>query len=423
MSGLRRKLFRDFKTLATQVISISVLVIGGVSVLISSWSSYQSLQKSKDFFYEQYHFANIFAEVVRAPETVVESIGHLEGVERVESRIIKEGLVDVKGQVEPALGKFISWRGNHQVINLIYLRQGQMPQGGAHTEVVVHESFAEAHHIKIGDTLKVLIGGVQRVLLVSGIGISPEYVYALSPIAPLPDDKHFGVFWLRQEDLESMTGMNGSFNSLQLLTAKNASINELKRQIDLILQSYGNIQSYDRSRQQSNLFLEGEIQEQRVMAMVIPLIFLAVAMFILNIILSRLITLHRAQIATLKSLGYSSWQLAWHYFQLITLILFTGIIPAIFAGAGIGHWYAGLYKKFFRFPEIDFSLSFSAIGIGIIAGLIPGWISAASALIKVFSLQPAEALRPPSPPRFQKSILEKIGLSLRMGLFAKMILR
>lgn len=427
MTGLHRKLFRDLTTLRGQVIMLAILIVCGVSVLVSSWSSYQSLQKSKEAYYLQFHFADIFAELVRAPESVVTNLRQLKGVEKVESRIVKDGLVDVPGQAEPALGRFISWRGPHQALNNIYLRQGRMPEASTLIEVLVHESFAVAHDLKMGDRLRILLSGQQRTVVISGIGLSPEYVYALSPLAPLPDDKHFGVFWMRQQDMESLTGMNGAFNSIQIKVSKSdnrrAIYEELKRQVDRILQPYGNIQSYDRSRQLSNMFVEDEIRQQRVMAILMPSIFMSVAMFILNVVFARLISLHRGQIATLKSLGYSGGALTFHYFQLVTLILVTGILPALVVGAGIGQWYAGLYKEFFRFPTIDFTLSWSAIGLGFFAGLIPGWLGAASALIRVFFLLPAESLRPPSPPPFQKGLFEKFGRSRSFSVFTKMILR
>ncbi|HEX7675019.1 MAG TPA: ABC transporter permease [Bdellovibrio sp.] len=427
MTGLHRKLLRDFKTLRSQILMLAILIICGVSVLVSSWSSYQSLQRSKEAYYRQFHFADIFAELVRAPQSVATNLRQLDGVEQVESRIIKDGLVDVPGQTEPALGRFISWRGPHQTLNNIYLRQGRMPEASSLMEVLVHESFAVAHHLKTGDRLRVLLAGQQRTVVISGIGLSPEYVYALSPVASLPDDKHFGVFWLRHEDLEYLTGLSGAFNSVQIKVSEAAksrvALEELKRQIDRILEPYGNIQSYDRSRQLSNMFVEDEIRQQRVMAILMPSIFMSVAMFILNVVFSRLISLHRGQIATLKSLGYSRWALTFHYFQLVTLILFTGILPSFAVGAGIGHWYAGLYKDFFRFPTIDFTLSLDSLGLGLFAGLIPGWLGAAGALTRVFYLLPAESLRPPSPPPFQKGFFEKLRGGRSWDVFSKMILR
>lgn len=423
MTGLQRKILRDYKTLRTQVLTIAVLVLCGVSVLVSSWSSYESLRSSKEDYYERFNFADVWADLVRSPDSNLAKLSQLEGVEQVESRIIKDGLVDVQGQSEPAVGHFISWGGEHQILNKIYLRQGRAPQLGSTIEVIVHEAFAEAHGLRAGDVLHINLSGQKRRVLISGIGLSPEYVYALSPLAALPDDKHFGVFWMRQGDLATLTGMTGSFNSVQVKVKKNTSMNELKRKIDVILQPFGSIRSYDRSQQLSNIFVEDEIRQQRVMAIVVPLIFLSVAMFILNIVLSRFIHLQRGQIATLKSLGYSAGALTLHYFQQVTLILLTGILPSILAGAGIGKWYASLYQDFFRFPNIDFSLSVTAIALGFLAGLLPGWIWVSGALYQVFNLFPAEALRPPNPPDFQKGLFEKLGLAHRMDLLSRMVWR
>ena len=44
-----------------------------------------------------------------------------------------------------------------------------------------------------------------------------------------------------------------------------------------------------------------------------PLIFLGVAAFILNVALTRALALQRPQIAALKALGYSNRELGWHY--------------------------------------------------------------------------------------------------------------
>lgn len=423
MTGLQRKLFRDLKRMGFQVVTIAVLILGGLSVLVSSWSSFQSLQKARDDFYQQFRFADVFADLVRAPESLSIEIAKIAGVERVETRIVKDGLIDVPGQVEPAMGRFISWRGDTQTINLIHLRQGRMPRAHTDPEVVVHEAFASKHHLRSGDRLKVLMAGRQKTFVITGIGLSPEFVYALSPMIALPDDKHFGIFWMRQQDLESLAGMSGAFNSVQVKLSDTGQTEEVKRQLDMILRPFGNVQAFDRSKQLSNLFVEDEIRQQRVMAMIVPAVFLAVAIFILNIILSRLIDLHRPQIATLKSLGYSDWSLTGHYFQLVTIVLLVGIIPSIFIGAWIGRWYAQLYQDFFRFPSIDFNLSVSAVVICFLAGLVPGWLGAARALVRVFGLNPAEALRPPSPPRFHKGFLERWGFFANMNNFSKIIFR
>ncbi len=427
MNSLNRKIFRDYKTLKAQVFTVAVLIICGISVLVSSWSSYQSLQSAKDSFYREFRFAEIFADVVRAPSSVLSELARLEGIQTVEARIIREGLVEVSGQTEPALGRLISWAGPEQTLNQIYLRQGRMPQANTQAasfyEVLVHESFAAAHGLKPGDRLSILLDGRERSLQITGIGLSPEYVYSLSPVAPFPDDKHFGVFWMPRRDLEILTGMSGALNNLQMSLVAGGDEPEIRRQVDLILKPFGGTKSYPRARQFSHLFVEDEIRQQRVMAILVPAIFLSVGMFILHIIFARLITLHRGQIATLKALGYSDWSLTRHYFLLVTLVLLTGVGPALLAGAWIGRWYAGLYQDFFRFPSIDFTLSASSVAFGVLAALLSGWLGIGGALMKVFALQPAEALRPLSPPDFQKSLFEKLGLLQKMKPYSKMVFR
>jgi putative ABC transport system permease protein len=52
--------------------------------------------------------------------------------------------------------------------------------------------------------------------------------------------------------------------------------------------------------------LDNEIKEQRVLGTVLPAIFLGVAAFLLNVVVSRLVATQREQIAALKALGYAN---------------------------------------------------------------------------------------------------------------------
>lgn len=427
MKILNKKLFRDLKSLKMQIFTMSILMICGLSVLISSWSSYQSLMSARDLFYQNFEFAEIFSEVSRAPSSVVHQLIKIDGIKRIESRIVKDILIDVVGQSEPAMGRLVSWNDKKHTINKIYIRKGRMPEKSKQTtssiEGVVHEAFAEAHKLRVGDFINANIGGKKHHIFISGIGLSPEFVYSVSPIAPLPDDKHFGVLWIRQDEIEKLLDMVDSFNSIQVLVSAGASINFIKQQLDIILKPYGSIQSYDRSQQSSNLFVQGEIKEQKVLAFFMPTIFLSVAIFILNIVLSRLIAKQRAQIATLKALGYNSFSLFIHYFELTTIILLLGILPAFFVGYWLGQVYTHLYENFFRFPKIDFQISIVTTLITLSIGLISGWISSLGVLINVFSLQPAEALRPFCPPNLSRRIIDRFSILKPITSYSKMIVR
>lgn len=406
MKTLSRKLFSDIRTLRMQILTMAVLVTCGVAVLVASWSSYESLQRARDNYYEHYQFADVFAEISRGPVSLIQRIQNFPDVDIVETRIVESALIDIGSQAEPALGRIISWEPS-ALLNKIHLRSGRFPEEGAQSEVLIHESFAKAHQLQIGDTLSLSVKGQKEKVIVSGIALSPEYVYAISPLSPFPDDKHFGVLWMHRNKLSRITSMEGAFNSLVIKMTPTASVHDLKQRLDLVLTSYGSLGSYGRDRQISNMFVEDEINQQKSMASVMPGIFLLVAAFILHTVLSRLIGLQRTQIAALKSMGYESLTLAVYYWKLVSVILALGIIPGLILAQFIGQGYAYLYEQYFRFPSIDFNLSINSILIGVAAGALPGWLASSLSLSAVFSLRPAEAMRPPAPANFNHNIFER----------------
>ena len=68
----------------------------------------------------------------------------------------------------------------------------------------------------------------------------------------------------------------------------------------------------------------------------LPLIFLMVAAFILNVALTRALALQRPQIAALKALGYGNAALGWHYMKWALLIGAGGVVIGVAAGAMAG---------------------------------------------------------------------------------------
>lgn len=422
MKALSRKLFRDIRTLRLQIFTMAILVTCGVAVLVASWSSYNSLQNARDEYYEKYLFADIFAEITRAPHSTLKSIQSIPGVQTAEARIVEEGLIDIPGQPEPALGRILSW-SQDSLINKVYLRSGRFPENGATLEVLVHESFAKAHRLNPGEYFEMNLKGQKQKLYISGIGISPEYVYALSPVVPIPDDRHFGVLWMSRDELARLLNLEDAFNSVVVRTQAATSIPEIQERMDRVLAPYGGLGSYTREQQTSNMFVQDEIRQQKSMAAIVPGIFIFVSAFILHTVMSRLIGLHRMQIAALKAVGYSSKALAFYYWKLVSIILAMGTLPALLLAYGIGRWYAYLYAQYFRFPSIDFSLSRDSILFGLAAGLIPGWLASFSSLTRIFALNPAEAMRPPAPADFSQSFFERWRLLNPKKIQSKMIFR
>lgn len=410
-STLNRKMWRDLWLLKAQTLTTAILIICGVSLLVSEWSAYRSLQQARDSYYKDYDFADLFADFKSASMEPIHQITKIPGVQSVVPRVSIEGLVNIVGKSEPAVGRFISVpSGLQPKLNRLHLRRGRLPTDSTEIEIVVHEGFAAANALNPGDQFGIIVQGQSEQVRITGIGLSPEFVYALSPNAPLPDDLHFGVFWLTERTLQRLLKMPGGYNSVIATIDLSAKRQDIIGTIDRILKPYGSLGAYARDRQISNMFVEDEISQQNVSSIFIPAIFLAIAAFLINIITSRLISLHRLQIAALKAMGYTRTEVFFHYLKLICIMTLIGTIPGIGVGALIGRWMSSTYESYFRFPELRFSISASASLIGLAAGILPGLIGSLASIRSVFKMAPAEAMRPMAPPAFHATLAENMKL-------------
>ena len=107
-----------------------------------------------------------------------------------------------------------------------------------------------------------------------------------------------------------------------------ASKNDIKREIE----NYGLINLYPQDDQISDTMIDGEIDEQKSLMIVMPIIFLSVAILVMGIMVKRIIEQQRMQIGILKSFGYSDFQVGFHYASYCLII---GLIDSII-GCEIG---------------------------------------------------------------------------------------
>lgn len=411
MRALHVKTVRDLAATKGQAITIALVVACGIATFVASLGTGHSLVASRAAYYARARFADVFATVERAPLPLGERIARIAGVAEVETRIVFDVTLDVPGHDAPAVGRLVAIpESGAPRLNRLHLRSGRtvMPRG--RDEVVVSEGFARAHGLVPGSRLAAILNGRRQVLRVVGVGLSPEYVFPIQGGAPLPDDRSFGVLWIGREALAAAFDMDGAFNDVVLKLAPGTRTAPVIAELDRLLDRYGGRGAYGRAEQTSHRFLDDEIEQQRSMAATIPAVFLGVAAFLLNVVLGRIVTSQREQIATLKALGYGNATIALHYFGMAAIVVTAGAIIGTALGAWLGRLMTAQYTMFFRFPELTFELRpwvpVSAALVSLAAGAA-GTLAAVRAVIR---LAPAEAMRPPTPPAYRHALLERIGL-------------
>jgi putative ABC transport system permease protein len=422
---LDQKLLRDLGKIKGQVIAVSLVMACGLAMMIMTRSLILTLESTRTSYYQRYAMADVFATLKRAPLAVAEELATLSGVATVETRVVVDVILDLPELTEPATGHIISLPddGGPQKLNRLFLRSGRFPRPDERREVVLGEAFANENGLQPGDSLVAVINGRRETLKICGIGLSPEFVFEARAGETLPNHKRFSVIWMNYRALAVAYNLDGAFNDVCVDLAPGASPEPVIEQMDRILTPYGAGGAYTRKEQASAQRLDDELRVLHSLSFAYPLVFLSVAAFMVNAVLSRIVRLQREQIAQMKALGYSSRQVGVHYLKFVWVIGVLGTLMGGIAGRFLGASLVDLYTMFFRFPSLEFQMDYRALGLALVISLGASVLGVLTVVWQAVKLPPAEAMRPEPPADFRPSVFERIGLTRFFSPTLRMALR
>ncbi len=425
MKALDRKLLRDLRLMWSQALTIALVVASGVSGFITTLSAVDSLELARDRFYASGHFADVFASVKRAPNALTQTLLALAGVADVQTTVEQFVRMDLPGVADPIIGQLIGADSRIPTrMNRVTLRNGQALSTTALNNqaipALVSAAFADARGLVPGAQLSALINGKRRTLEITGIALSPEFIFAGQQ--GVPDLRGFGVFWVPRDMLAAAYDMDGAFNRLAVKLAPGASEGDVIARLSAQLSRYGGREAHGRKDQGSHAILDSEIKQQRLLGTFLPSIFLAVAAFLLNVVVSRLAATQREQIAALKALGYPSRTIALHYLKLVLVIVALGLLLGVLLGHWLGTQFVGLYAQSFYFPNLEHTVAPWLLAVSIGISVTTAVLGTLNAIFATVRLAPAEAMRPAAPGRYRRTVVERLGIT-RISPALRMILR
>lgn len=424
MRALDRKLFRDLWHMRGMALAISLVLVGGISTFVMSLVTYQSLQVTQERYYDRQRFADVFVNLVRAPESVAEQLAALPGVNQVETRVVAPVNLEVEGFGDPVTGLINSLpEFGEPRLNVPYLRRGRLPAPRAEAEVAINEDFADAHGFEPGDQLVAVIRGRRKHLDIVGIALSPEFMYAIPPGAVFPDYERYGILWMNRKALATAYDMDGAFNDATFSLQRGAQAQDVIDRVDQVLARYGGLGAYPREDQFSHRFITEELRGLETMATIFPVIFLGVAAFLLNVVIGRLVATEREQIATLKAFGYGNFQVGVHYAKLVLLITAIGLVLGAALGARFARGLSNIYQEFYSFPYLQFRLDPMILLQAAVVTVGAAMLGTAWAVRRAAALPPAEGMRPEPPPTYRATAIERLGLQRRLAEPTRMIIR
>jgi putative ABC transport system permease protein len=422
MRALNRKLRRDLWHFRTQLGAIAAVMSCGVALFVSLRSMNGYLRQSRDRYYDDYRFADVFVQVRRAPDQVRRAIAAIPGVAAVEGRIVVDVTLDVRSLPEPAVGRLVSIAVPRQAgLNELHLLQGRWPEARVWTEVLASAAFSRANRLAPGDSVGAILNGRWEWLRIAGIAMSPEYVYEVGGAAIFPDNRRFGVFWVPRQALASAFAMQSVHNDFAIGLHPGAGEAAVIAGVDRVVAPWGSAGAYGRDDQVSHQFLSGEIDETQITSVLLPAIFLPVTAFLLHIVLSRLVALQREQVGALKAFGHGNGTIAMHFLGLALAPVAAGGL----LGSVTGLWFAGelalVYQRFFQFPVAVYVPEWSVVGTALVLAGGAAIAGALSAVRRVVALPPAEAMRPEAPALFRRGVLDRLPILQSLPLVLRTI--
>src|SRR5262245_9923070 len=424
ITPLNHKLFRDLLEMKGQALAIAMVVAAGVGVYVMYMATFNSLQRTEVAYYQRQRFADVFASLKRAPLRVVNELEAIPDVSVVEPRVVSTVTLDLPAFEEPASARLVSIPVSRRpLVNDLYLRRGRWIEPGRPDEVIASEGFVIANKLNPGDRVPAVINGRLRHLTIVGVALSPEYVYTIRPGEMVPDDKRYGILWMDQQALAAAFDMEGGFNDVVLGLAPGVAPDAVIDRVDRILEPYGGLGAIPRALQLSNWTVQNELNQMKTFGVLLPVIFMTVAAFILNVALTRALALQRPQIAALKALGYTNRAIGWHYLKWAFVIGLVGVAIGTLGGGWLGSAIIDMYNVFFRFPVLLFGVPVHVVIESLALTFFAAGAGAFTAVRRAVAVPPAEAMRPEAPPRYRRSIFETPLVARQLGNAGRMVIR
>lgn len=423
LSALDRKLFRDLSNLKGQLFTIALVVASGIAAFVASQGAVDSLTRARDSFYGEQQFADVWADLERAPLSVARRLEAIDGVALVETRVVDRVSSPLPDRSEPARLTIVSMPPDGPRLNGLYLRRGRLPLAHRTDEVVLSDAFASANDFDIGDTLPMVLGGVLRTMKIVGVGLSPEHVMIIDAGDISVDNRQRGAAYMNDTALAAALNREGAFNNAVFRLTPDANLPDVLDAINRILKPYGGFEAVERKYQSSHFMLGQELSQLKNMVKQVPPLFLFVAAFLLHVVLGRLVHLQRSQIAALKALGYSNAQIGTHYLKLASIIVLSGALLGFALGQYLGAGLVGLYAEYFRFPALQPRIAPQSAAIALIVSTAAAALGTLTSVRSVLKLAPAEAMRPPAPANYRRGFGDLPFVRRFIGPAAQMVLR
>jgi putative ABC transport system permease protein len=399
MNMLLVKTLRDLHSTLAQSVALIVIVMLGVASFAATVAAYRDLNTSYNHTYNDLLFADVTFAIQTAPQSIVDEVRDVEGVDEVFGRLVIDTGLELPERnneiPDPIRARLIGLSAPERAgVNNVLVMEGRYFNSADESAILLDTHFAEYFDLGPGDTVSPILNGKRVDFLVVGVVASPEYLM-VSPSRQeiIPSPRSFGVFFLPLEVLQEKLSMDGMVNDIAVRLEGSVDQAAAVKVVQADLAPYGLTATTLRADQPSNFGLKADVEEFREIAYLLPTVILLVAAISVYVMLGRQVRTQTPQVGLMKALGYSDWAVMRHFLLFALVIGVIGSVSGALLGLPLGKWITELYAAELGIPIIETRFYPDLILEGAALSLLATIMAAIAPAVGAARLLPAQAMR------------------------------
>jgi len=393
MKSFRKNVLRLAMRNKSSVFGAILIIAIGIFVFVSMLDTLRNLDDQIQRYYKDFGMADIFAEVEGISSTELERMEEIPGIREAGGHMAKDVRILGPGQETIVSVHLMSWDPKDSVNRIHIEKEPQTEE-----DLFLGIRMSAYYQYEEGTVLRLLWDGSALPFDYRGTCRAPDYIYSIPHGgAMVPDGEIYDMAVISRERMEKLLGKSDSLNELGFILKDGYSYEDVRHQLTDRLAPYGLHSIAERADQPSANMVEGEMVELISTGTILPLLFMAISVFMLYVVLKKMIDRDRALIGTMKAFGMSNSELMRAYLTEGVLIGTAGaLLGGILAGP-LGRFMFDLYIEFFSLPDPVYHDFLNTRIMGLAISLVTSVLAVFLGVRELLGIAPASAMRQPEP--------------------------
>ena len=390
MKQFRKNVFRLALKNKGSFAGSAMIIAIGVFVMVSMFDTLLNLSGQINAWYRRAELGDVFCTVSGISAQDLRRVTELPGIRAASGRLSEDVRLYREGQDGIVTVHLMAGDG---VLN----RPDCTAELEADDRILIGTRMQEAFCFKEGDEIRILYRGKSAVFTYAGTVSAPDYIYSVPPSGSMvPDGRVYDIAMVSEKAMRKILGTE-KYNEISFQLSPDFRYEDVRHALTGRLERFGLTGMLPRKDQPSVSMVEDEVHELVTVGTILPVIFMAISIFMLYTVLQKMIERDRMLIGTMKAFGLTNRELLFAY-------LAEGVLTGL-AGAAAGGMTAGLlgrymfdmYVDFFNLPDSVYHDFAGTRLLGAVFALVTAVSAVFLGIRKILDITPSMAMRAHSP--------------------------